>query len=575
MLRMDSVSDKNKGIDNTLKNISSNKGVPKYFFILIVLLFVVVNLVTSRVAASQTFIVIHNNKIPLAFFTGVLSAFGNICVIFLVVFYWKVGYFTSLVLLILQFPLLLRGIIVHRSFNSIPGIFTNTVIIIAITLIFLNNRRIYKYQARLREQAITDSLTGLPNRFACTELINDIIKKQERFALVSVDLNNFKLINDTMGHTAGDKMLGEIANRWKSLADSHKTGTEDFIARLGGDEFALIIRGYNSCLEIIDTINAYEAELEKKITVQECDYFITARFGYAEFPIDADNCVFLFSCADAALHEIKRLESNNRIQRFSPDLLKTEQSMEIEHRLRTALDKKDLFYYLQPQFNMEHKLRGFEALARLKDDEGNFISPVDFIPIAEKSGLVDKIDLFVFRKAAGFLAEILKKQKSDIVISINVSVRHLMKNNFISEMKQVLSEYDVPASHFEIEITETIMIESYEKALQYLGELKELGFKIAIDDFGTGYSSLSYLHKFPANLLKIDKSFIDVMNTSESSKKYVASIISIGHILNFEVISEGVEDLEQLETLKSIGCDFMQGYIWGKPMPPEEAEKLV
>ena len=575
MLRMDFVSDKNKGIDNTLKNISSNKGVPKYFFILIVLLFVVVNLVTSRVAASQTFIVIHNNRIPLSFFTGVLSAFGNICVIFLVVFYWKVGYFTSLVLLILQFPLLLRGIIVHRSFNSIPGIFTNSVIIIAITLIFLNNRRIYKYQARLREQAITDSLTGLPNRFACTELINDIIKRQERFALVSVDLNNFKLINDTMGHTAGDKMLGEIANRWKSLADSHKTGTEDFIARLGGDEFALIIRGYNSCLEIIDTINAYEAELEKKITVQECDYFITARFGYAEFPIDADNCVFLFSCADAALHEIKSLESNNRIQRFSPDLLKTEQSMEIEHRLRTALDKKDLFYYLQPQFNMEHKLRGFEALARLKNDEGNFISPVDFIPIAEKSGLVDKIDLFVFRKAAGFLAEILKKQKTDIVISINVSVRHLMKNNFISEMKQVLSEYDVPASHFEIEITETIMIESYEKALQYLGELKELGFKIAIDDFGTGYSSLSYLHKFPANLLKIDKSFIDVMNTSESSKKYVASIISIGHILNFEVISEGVEDLEQLETLKSIGCDFMQGYIWGKPMPPEEAEKLV
>jgi EAL domain-containing protein (putative c-di-GMP-specific phosphodiesterase class I) len=211
----------------------------------------------------------------------------------------------------------------------------------------------------------------------------------------------------------------------------------------------------------------------------------------------------------------------------------------------------------------------------MKDTDGNFISPGEFIPVAEKVGLVDKVDGTVFRKAAMFLGELIKKTGADIVLSVNVSVRHLMKNDFLDELKEILNESGLASDRVEIEITESIMIDSAEKAIMCIDKLHEMGIKIAIDDFGTGYSSLSYLNNFPANILKIDKSFIDKMNMNESSKQYVAAIISIGHIMGFDVISEGVEEERQLETLREIGCDFIQGFIWGRPLPKEEAEKLV
>ena len=203
------------------------------------------------------------------------------------------------------------------------------------------------------------------------------------------------------------------------------------------------------------------------------------------------------------------------------------------------------------------------------------VSPGVFIPVAEKIGLIDKVDLSVFRKSAMFFGDLIQKTGADITLSINISVRHLMKNNFMEEIRDILEQSGLNPGHLEIEITESIMIDSIDKALEVIGEIKDMGIKIAIDDFGTGYSSLSYLNKFPADLLKVDKSFIDEMNSSESSRQYVATIISIGHIMNLDVISEGVEDDAQLKTLKEIGCDYIQGFIWGKPLPPEEAEKLV
>ena len=568
---------KNINIDKTLEKLTLNKGVPKFVFALLIIFFFVGNYLTVTAAASKNIINFLGIKIPLSAFTGVFSSLANIAIIFLAVLFWKVGYYTALILLLIQFPQLARSMMQRQNPNNIAGLFTNLSAIIAATIIYLNNLRIAKYQERMRNQAITDSLTGLPNRFACNMLVDDLIQKGDRFALVSVDLNNFKLINDTMGHDAGDKMLIEISNRWKEIADSQKNTTHDFIARLGGDEFAFVITRYNSCLEIVDSINTYEKELEDKITVENSDYFITARFGYAEFPDDTNNSSSMFSYADAALHSIKKQFITSKILRFNPELIKTEQNMQIERKIRAALDSNEILFNLQPQYNTEHKLRGFEALARMKDADDTYIRPDIFIPVAERAGLIDRIDLMVFRKAAFFMADLFKKagKELDIIMCINISVRHLMKNNFVEEIKKILHESKVPATHFEMEITESIMIDSYEKALNYINEIKELGFKVAIDDFGTGYSSLSYLNSFPANLLKIDKSFIDVMNTSESSKKYVASIISIGHILNLKVISEGVETQEQLDTLKNIGCDYIQGYIWGKPLPPEEAEKLL
>ena len=185
------------------------------------------------------------------------------------------------------------------------------------------------------------------------------------------------------------------------------------------------------------------------------------------------------------------------------------------------------------------------------------------------------MDGAVFRKAALFFGELLRKTGADLTLSINASVRHLMKNDFLDEIRELLRMSGIPADKLEIEITESIMIDSADKALQCIDEIRSMGIKIAIDDFGTGFSSLSYLHRFPANLLKIDKCFIDKMNTGDSSRQYVSAIISIGHIMGFDVISEGVEDQEQLETLKEIGCDFIQGFLWGRPMSAKDAEKLV
>ena len=211
----------------------------------------------------------------------------------------------------------------------------------------------------------------------------------------------------------------------------------------------------------------------------------------------------------------------------------------------------------------------------MKDSYENPISPVEFIPAVERMGLIDSLDLMIYKKSTEFFGDLLRRSGADITLSINVSVKHLMKSGFIDEIRDILKRSKIPAKQLEIEITESIMIESAEKATSCLNELRDMGIGIAIDDFGTGYSSLSYLNSIPLDILKIDKSFIDPMNMSESSKKYVEAIISLAHVLDLKVIAEGVEEPEQIETLNAIGCDYIQGFIWGRPLPKEEAEKLV
>ena len=565
---------KKRNINEVLKGISASKKIPKSVYVLLLVLYAISTFYLIASSRSEAFISIFGNPVPATIFTGVFSSFGNICIILLVVMFRRVGFFTSISLLILQFPMQMVTFFIGKTYSSIPGIFTNLVTIIAVCIIFANNRRIGKYQEKMREIAVTDPLTGLPNRYACTVLMDNLIRKNIKFTLVSVNLNNFKTINDTLGHKAGDEMLKEIANRWRILADSGDTGTFDFVARLGSDEYSLVIRAYENEDDILKTISFYEKELERKIMINNCDFFMSACFGVAEYPNDAPDSGALYSCADAALHEVKRVGGSNKVLRFNAKLLKTERYLAIERRLRVVLENDEIKPYFQPQFDMDHNLRGFEALARLQDEDGNFISPVEFIPVAENAGLIDQIDNSILRKSAKFLAEINKKGFRNIKISSNISVLHLMKNDFIDDIKSVFSEIAVNPADFKIEITESVMIDSDDKALERIEAIKSFGMQVAIDDFGTGYSSLSYLHRFPADMLKIDKSFIDVMNENEASKQYVAMIIAIGHVLNLSVISEGVETKDQLDTLKEIGCDYIQGYIWGKPLPLDEAIKL-
>ena len=495
--------------------------------------------------------------------------------ILMALLYRKLGYFTSLaIMFIYQFPTLIIQFFVFGNETAVSGVFSNLFTLVTITIIYVINNKNLKYQQRVVNQAITDRLTGLPNRFAVGELCDKLIGDQVRFTFLSIDIVNFKSINDTMGHEFGDKLLIEIANRWRSLAESGITGTNDFVGRLGGDEFGLIIRDYKDVEQITHTLYTYKAELERVISIEECDYFITANFGYAVYPKDGVTTDQVISGANAAMH-VASTKGDNGIMGFDPDLVKDTYSLELERKIRTALDNQTITFNLQPQYDIGHRLRGFEALARMKDEEGNNISPVDFIPVAEKTGLVDQIDSRVFELAVKFVNDVINETLTNITMSVNVSVRHLMKNNFIEEITGVLEKYNVPPHCIEIEITESIMIDSTEKALNTISELKDMGIKIAIDDFGTGYSSLSYLNHLPSDLLKIDKSFIDVMNDSDSSKQYVAMIVSIGHIMNLKVISEGVESADQVETLKDIGCDYIQGFVWGRPMTAEDAMKLV
>ena len=565
-------------MDKTLRDLSLKKEAPKGGFILLVLVYLIATVGTIFVSVNGSRIInVLGNQVPFSAFAGVISSIANICVICLVVLYRKVGFFTALILLVSNFPMLAVNIFIRKNVNNLPGFFMNLLAIVACLIIYFTHRKVLDYQQTLRDQAVKDRLTGLPNRFACTELMSDLVKHDEKFALVTVDLNDFKSINDTMGHDTGNEVLKAVADRWSDLSDTMQNGLNVFVARLSADEFILIISGYSLSEDADRIVTLYRDELEKKLTIDGCDYFITACFGITEYPRDDNNIDSLFLFADAALHEAKRLRgSGNSILRFSPEILKSEKLVETERKLRYALDNKKISFNLQPQFDINHKLRGFEALARMRDSDGSYISPTEFIPVAEKSGLIDRVDIRVFELAVSFLADVLRgKKETDLIISCNVSVKHLMKNSFLDEVKGILVKYQVPASNIEFEITESVMIDSMEKAMERIDEIKALGMKVAIDDFGTGYSSLSYLNSFPSDLLKIDKSFIDLMNTSESSKKYVAAIITIGHVLNFSVISEGVEEESQIDTLREIGCDYIQGFVWGRPMSADDALELV
>ena len=563
-------------IEDTLNRLYLKKSsAPKAGYWVLLLIYLVTSAATSATASSGADVKFAGFIVPAYIFAGVLSSLANICIILMAVFYEKLGLITSLVLIGLQLPMIISGIVMRNNITSLPGVFGDVLAIIAVLFIYFNNKKMSDYEKVLRSQAVTDILTGLPNWFACTELIDELVRREERFAVVTIDINGFKSINDAMGFEAGNRVLIEISSKWKTIADSGETGTMDFIARLNGDQFSLVVRKFDSEDEVIHTIRRYESAMNEQINNIGYDFYISASFGYAICPDDAKDMDSVISYSDMAMHEIKREGSDEHILRFTQEMLKNDHTLEFEGKIRSAIDNDGVFFMLQPQFDMSHKLRGFEALARMRDEDGSIISPGLFIPVAEKVGLVDKIDFIVFKKSAAFVGNLIRQYDLDITLSINVSVRHLMKKGFLEEMRRHLEESGFPANQLEVEITESVMIESLEKATGYIDVLREMGVQIAIDDFGTGYSSLSYLNSIPANLLKIDKSFIDGINSSEKAKLYIAAIISLGHIMGYEVISEGVEENDQLETLREIGCDYIQGYIWGKPLPMEDVEKLV
>lgn len=562
-------------LEKTLDGLAVRRQAPKGVLVLFIIIYIASAVTISLTADTHKVVMFGGNQISLYTFAGVFSQVANLCIILMVVFCGKAGFIASIIMLLVQLPFLLMGIIVRGNFTSIPGIFGNALVVVVIIIIYFNQGKLKKNQARLREQATTDLLTGLPNGYASTEVVNDLIGRHKPFAVVAVDVNSFKTINDTMGFDMGNKVLVELARRWGNIADKGLSGTLDFIARINGDEFSLIIRDFDGEEEIEKTIGLYENALNEKVSIDGYDFVVNASFGYSIYPSDASDRDSLISCSVAAMKEIKRISSSEHILHYTPELRASHDQIALDNMVRDALDNDRVFFCLQPQFDMSHKLRGFEALARIKDADGKIISPDQFIPAAERMGLIDRIDLTVYQKAAEFFAGLIKQTDEPITLSINVSVKHMMKSSFLDEIRDLLASTGLKGEQLEIEITESILIESAQKAAVCLKELKNMGISIAIDDFGTGYSSLSYLNSFPSDVLKIDKSFIDRLLENDTSRKYVKAIIELAHVLDFKVVAEGVEEEEQLETLKNSGCDYIQGYIWGKPLPAEEAEKLV
>ena len=429
-------------------------------------------------------------------------------------------------------------------------------------------KRLKKDEEELDRAAYTDQLTGCLNRRG---LLRELAMKSEmgkNFYLIFLDLDNFKQINDTLGHEAGDELLCEVATTWNNIPSKFPFT----VCRLGGDEFAIIYETTNK-----DVTTEFIINVLHSITMLQSNFAasVSASAGLALYDEDTSDLQQLLSYADTAMYKAK-LGGKNDYYFFDQDMYQEIMKRYLtEKDLKNAL-KNDSFEMLyQPQYEISsHKLVGFESLIRLRNKKGEYINTQQFIQIAEKSGLIYDIDMWVMRN--------VMKQTRDFVIlhpeveiSINVSGKHITNKGFIETVIDSLFETNFPPKNLKIEITESSYIRHIDEAAQIVQRLKILGVKTALDDFGTGYSSLSYLSKMTVDMLKIDKSFVDKILIKESDKSFVDIIIKLGHLMNCKVIAEGVEDQDQLSTLAFLGCDYVQGYVWGKPTHLEDLSNCL
>lgn len=429
-------------------------------------------------------------------------------------------------------------------------------------------KRLKKDEEDLDKAAYTDQLTGCLNRRG---LLRELAMKSEmgkEFYLIFIDLDNFKQINDTLGHEAGDELLCDVITTWSEIQSKYPFT----IYRLGGDEFAIIYETKDK-----EITREFITKVLRSITTLQSKFanYVSASAGLALYDEDTSDLQQLLSYADTAMYKAK-LSGKNDYYFFDQDMYQEIMKRYLtEKDLKNAL-KNDTFEMLyQPQYEISsHKLVGFESLIRLKNKKGEYIDTQQFINIAEKSGLIYDIDMWVMHN--------VMKQTRDFVllhpeveVSINISGKHITNKGFIETVIDSLSETNFPPKNLKIEITESSYIRHIDEAAQVVQRLKTLGIKTALDDFGTGYSSLNYLSKMAVDMLKIDKSFVDEILTKEGDKSFVDIIIKLGHLMNCKVIAEGVEDQDQLSTLAFLGCDCVQGYIWGKPIPLENLSNCL
>jgi diguanylate cyclase (GGDEF)-like protein len=428
------------------------------------------------------------------------------------------------------------------------------------------------YERQLEEFAYKDQLTKIPNRIDLERYMENLLyQSKEEIAAGSIlllDLDNFKFVNNTYGHEIGDELLKAISLRLTSqLSARYKIG------RISGDEFAIVCPNSHSIEDIKQVAHHVLGIFENKFHLRDHSIFVTVSIGIALFPENGSDFDTLINRCNSSLFDAK----NNGKNRFEFYDTAMNDSMEtkiyIQNNLREAILSNRFCLYYQPIYSIEkNAIVGFEALIRWKDQVRGFIPPSEFIVVAEKMGVINKIGEWVIKEAANFIKQLTKACNKGLYVSINVSAVQLMQQNFVNHFFQVIDDIEVPYSSICIEITETALMQSFDKNAEKLMLLQEKGIKISLDDFGTGYSSLNYLRKLPVNILKIDKSFIDEIANNSSSRDLSEGIILLAQKMGIYVIAEGVETKEQLNYMKDFSCDGVQGYLIARPIP-EKAVK--
>ena len=433
-------------------------------------------------------------------------------------------------------------------------------------------------EERLIHDALHDALTDLPNRILFLDRLDVAFKRANRlmdshFAVLYLDFDRFKMVNDSYGHLVGDKLLVEIGNRLRSLLRA-----SDTVSRLGGDEFAMLVEEIASFDEAIPLVERIRQVMSQPFDLDGNTVFVSVSIGIAPWERGYERPEYMLRDADTALYQAKR-HGRDRYEVFTSDMHdRASKALQVENDLHQALDRREFRMFYQPIVNLKTGLlSGFESLIRWEHPERGLVSPVEFIPIAEESGLILSIGEWVLRESCRQLRQWIEESgKSDKVwISVNVSSKQFVQPNFVAIVSDALRESGISPDSLKLEITESAMVENIDLVVSVMEELKTLGVRLSIDDFGTGYSSLSYLHRLPLSSLKIDRSFVNQMSDGTENEEIVKTIIALAQSLDLEIIAEGVETTGQMEHLRDLSCQMGQGYLFARPLDVMSAGKIL
>ena len=428
---------------------------------------------------------------------------------------------------------------------------------------------------KILHQAHFDNLTELPNRFLSldrlSQMLNEAIRKKDKVAVLFVDLDNFKKINDLLGHEVGDKLLFESAQRLNALIRA-----EDTVGRLGGDEFILLLRNVHNSKDVQPIAEALLNKFRQPFYIDNRELILTASVGIALFPDDAMSVSELLCNADTAMYQAKALGRNN-YSYFTESMNRdVSRRLALEEQMRGALERNEFTVHYQIQLDIENKsIIGAEALLRWHNKMLGHVSPDEFIVIAEQTGLIVPLGEFVLQQALSTIKQWHQKNGTEFKIAVNLSPRQFRDPKLVDYIQQSLLDSNVSARNLELEITEGVLMSGHSYIDDALNELSQLGVVLSMDDFGTGYSSLSYLRTYPFNVLKIDRCFVSGITDNNADKELVNATIAMSHALGLKVVAEGVETMEQFDLLAVLGCDYVQGYLLSKPVPKDELFTLA